>query len=252
MGVYIIIVVVGIITMFLCLTSFVVVDNRVKQKNDGHKRDETEEKSPDSLSGENLKVKLKRQAMFFKEKLKSLTWKEITILITATFLTGIACFYVQSFQLEWIAIIKVIVATECLMCAAVVDLYTKKIPNKIILAMLIIRFGLMVVEFVYMKEKFVISTVGSFIGLGISFIILILMSLLAKGGFGMGDVKLISALAFLGGIASVFYTVTFGMFVCLAVALILLVSRKKTLKDEIPFGPFIFIGYVISIVLGKF
>lgn len=68
----------------------------------------------------------------------------------------------------------------------------------------------------------------------------------------MGDVKLVAAMGYLSGIAASFYSFFFATVLCLIVTLVLLISKRKKLKDELPFGPFLYLGYVLAIILGKF
>lgn len=75
--------------------------------------------------------------------------------------------------------------------------------------------------------------------------------LITKGkGFGLGDVKLIGPLALLLGfpqnLVAVFLAFIFG-----AIAgIILIVSKKKTLKQVIPFGPFLILAAGVSQMIG--
>ncbi len=88
----------------------------------------------------------------------------------------------------------------------------------------------------------------------IYFGILLLIALAARGGFGMGDVKL----AFLLGTILAFRswdTLWSGIFLAFLigglVSLLLLITRKKGRKDAIPFGPPLIVGAWIAVVWGQ-
>lgn len=82
-------------------------------------------------------------------------------------------------------------------------------------------------------------------GAGIYFGILLVIALVARGGFGMGDVKLAVLLGLFLAFRS-WDTLWSGIFLAFliggAVSLILLITRRKGRKDAIPFGPPLIIG----------
>ena len=68
----------------------------------------------------------------------------------------------------------------------------------------------------------------------------------------MGDVKLLSSLGLMVGISSTLTTILFGMIVAATLGVLMILLKRKTRKDTIPFGPFIFVGFIISVALGVF
>lgn len=64
----------------------------------------------------------------------------------------------------------------------------------------------------------------------------------ARGAFGMGDVKLLVSVGLLLGPVLLLYAVVIGVFVAGVVILVLLATRRITLKTFIPYGPFLIIG----------
>lgn len=78
-----------------------------------------------------------------------------------------------------------------------------------------------------------------------------LLYLLKPQGIGFGDVKLSGAIGlFLGwqlGLLALFLAFTSGGLV----GAVLLLLKKKTLKDPIPFGPFLSAGAVVALLFGK-
>ena len=93
---------------------------------------------------------------------------------------------------------------------------------------------------------------GSVFGFAISFFVFFLMSILTKSGIGMGDVKLVSAMGCLIGLSGTFFSVFYGMVVCMFMAIGFIAFKKRKVKDKIAFAPFIYIGYLITMILGKF
>lgn len=124
-----------------------------------------------------------------------------------------------------------------------IDIEHKIIPNKIILIGLIAGAVFRVLMFNYGVWDYI---VGFFLGGGV----LLLISLLSGGGMGGGDIKLMALIGLFVGwkltISTLFIAVLLG-----AVGGIILIALKiKTRKDYIPFGPYISIACIISILYG--
>lgn len=167
-------------------------------------------------------------------------------------LAGVAAFFVYRYASGWFAIIKLLAMFVVFAAAAAVDFLIRKIPNQLVLAVLAIRVILFVPEIICQPKQWVQMVVGSVISVLAVFFVLLLLSRLSRGGLGMGDVKLITAQAFLCGVYSVINTLMFALVSCVIVAIILVLTSKKGMKDVIAFGPFLYIGYVISLFLGAF
>ena len=175
----------------------------------------------------------------------------------AVLLTGCLCYFVQSFTwggfgLNVIGKVKYSLTTLLLMAAAVTDFYTKKIPNMVSVLFLASGIVLLIWEFFCMRETFGLLLGSSLVGLIGGFLILFVMALVTRGGIGMGDVKLISTMSFVTGISCSFYTFFFSSILCAVFTIVFLLTKKKTMKDDMPFGPFIFISYILVIILGLF
>ena len=66
------------------------------------------------------------------------------------------------------------------------------------------------------------------------------------------DIKLLAALGLMGGVTIVGGTIFFAMLPCALVSAGLLITKKKTMREAIPFGPFLLIGYMLTIWILKF
>ncbi len=85
------------------------------------------------------------------------------------------------------------------------------------------------------------------------FTVLLLIALVARGGFGFGDVKLAFLLGlFLGylGWGRVFVGFFLAFLLGGLVSAVLLVAKIKGRKDAIPFGPYLIAGAYLGIVVG--
>ena len=126
------------------------------------------------------------------------------------------------------------------------------IPNKILLIMVAIRLFLLPVEYFVYPENFVNVLIDCAIGAVGCFVILAIISLLSKGGIGMGDVKLFTTLGLVTGLYCTFNTLLYGLVICALFSLLLMVSKRKKAKDKVPFAPFIFVGFLVTLILGSF
>ena len=134
-------------------------------------------------------------------------------------------------------------------CICITDLLLMIIPN---LCSIILIFGAaitIICEFIVDKEQAVMWLVNGMIAAISILIVLVIVSKLSHDGLGMGDVKLFSSFGLLCGIRAVCFTLLFAFLVCAVVSTGLLIMKKKQLQDSLPLGPFIWIGYGITIIL---
>ena len=95
---------------------------------------------------------------------------------------------------------------------------------------------------------------GGLIGGGI-FLLLALISLLVykQEGMGFGDIKLMTVLGLAFGIKGILVLTLIAFVIGAIVCITLLVSKKKSMKDYIPFGPYICLAaYVLMFVPAGF
>jgi prepilin signal peptidase PulO-like enzyme (type II secretory pathway) len=131
--------------------------------------------------------------------------------------------------------------------AAAYDFRLKLIPNVIPLALVFVRAGLFVVEFLCFADAaaHLISSIG---GCAVSFALLAVSAKLSKGGVGAGDVKLVSALGFACGFGFVLSVLLLALILCAATGGALLLLKKAGRKDSLPFAPFVWGGFVLLMV----
>lgn len=131
-----------------------------------------------------------------------------------------------------------------LIVVSFIDLKHYLIPNRILLFAL---FGGLTLN-IFARDLTLQSIILGFLSAGV---FLLLIALVSKGGMGGGDIKLAAVigiyLGWPGGIIAVFVA-------CLlagAAGMALLLVRVKSLKDAIPFGPFITLGTLITLFRGN-
>ncbi len=81
---------------------------------------------------------------------------------------------------------------------------------------------------------------------------MVLLYAATKGrGIGFGDVKFAGIIGFLMGLQSGFIALYVAFVTGGVVAIILLLTTKKGLKSEVPFGPFMVWGMIVSVLFGQ-
>lgn len=140
-------------------------------------------------------------------------------------------------------------AALMLLAAMMVDYRCHRIPNAVVLSGYAAGLLLLAVELVFQPENALRSLLAALIGASFCLVLLYLLARLTKEGVGMGDVKLLSVLGWLVGLVPALIALFLAMILCALAAVVLLLSKKKSRKDVLPLGPFLFLGYFILIIM---
>lgn len=178
--------------------------------------------------------------------------KRYLFTITLIVLYCCVCYQAQQYGATLTELASTMIPAIFLFCVAMIDEVICKIPNFLIGAMLAARLCMLLIEVICGEENCLNEFGVDVVAMTVFFLAGLLVSILTKRGFGMGDVKLVGALALWVGIAGTFYTTMLAMFYCMLASIGMLLFRKKGLKDAIPFGPFIYFGYLTAVWLGMF
>lgn len=92
--------------------------------------------------------------------------------------------------------------------------------------------------------------VSAAVGAAIGFALLLLIALVARGGMGWGDVKFAAFMGAATGLPLIFVALFCGIMLGGVTAVILLVSGRKGRKQAIPFGPFLALGTMATLLWG--
>ncbi len=133
---------------------------------------------------------------------------------------------------------------------AAVDLEKRIVPNKSILLLLALRLALFVPEALlypgYLGSFLLSSVVGAVLGMAVLF----LGNLICRNGMGAGDIKLFGVIGFYLGPDAVLSVMLGALFLAAVYSAGKLLGKKIHLKDEIPFVPFVFAGFIATALLG--
>jgi len=133
--------------------------------------------------------------------------------------------------------------------AAINDLQTKEIPNRLILSMLAVWLVMMSVQMLWDITYAIDVLVDSIIGFLIAGGMFLLVYIISRKGLGGGDVKFMAAAGLYLGYSAAIGAILYGTILAAVVGGSLLLLKKIKRKDTMPLAPFLFIGMVITTFL---
>lgn len=138
-----------------------------------------------------------------------------------------------------------------LMIAFVYDLKYYIIPDRITFSGIGVAFVWIITAFFlgYYTEMQVLSYIFS--ALGSSFFLFLIWFLSQGKAMGFGDVKLVFLLGLFLGWPLIIPGLFISFFLGALIGLILILFKKKKMKSEVPFGPFLIIGTYMSLAWGQ-
>ena len=149
-------------------------------------------------------------------------------------------------------LLRLVLLGTLLTAAAYIDALSHKIPNWIVLCTAAVFAGCTVLDFVLSGTDAVPMALNSVLAAAVFFVVFFLVRLASRGGAGYGDIKMITAAALILGIYGTFSFLLVSHVLAAVAAIALLVSKKATRKDGLPFGPFFYLGYLVTILTGMF
>lgn len=147
-----------------------------------------------------------------------------------------------------LAVIKLGLCYFAILAAAVIDAKLRIIPNFIPLTLIGARVLIFLYELIVLDGA-VQDVVGSVVGCLLCGLFLALGNKLSRGGIGGGDIKLLSCVGLLCGLYLVFTILVLALICCCVLSLPAMLSKKLTLRNSVPFGPFIYLGYALMCLL---
>lgn len=103
-------------------------------------------------------------------------------------------------------------------------------------------------DFMSLFNNFLLSAVAG--GLA-GALLLFLVAVASRGGMGWGDVVLAGLLGLMAGFPMVFVALFTGVITGGMVAAVLLISGRKKRREMLPFGPFLCLGGLVTLLWGR-
>ena len=131
----------------------------------------------------------------------------------------------------------------------VYDLKHYIIPDKIIYPAIFLAFAYSVYQFIIGNQPLVINNLLAATLAALFFLSIVLIS---KGRWmGLGDPKLVFFMGLLLGFPNILIALFMAFLIGAIIGIGLIIFKKKTLKSEVPFGPFLVTGTLIALFWGK-
>jgi len=135
-----------------------------------------------------------------------------------------------------------------LLIVSCIDIAHTIIPNAITLPGIVVGIG----TSLWLTPVGVGNAVlGVLVGGGLFLLIAVLsLAILQREGMGAGDIKLIAMIGALLGWHAVLVTIFLGAVLGALVGIVLMLLRRQGRKEPVPFGPFLAIGTLLTMVWG--
>ena len=130
-----------------------------------------------------------------------------------------------------------------------IDLKFKIIPNRLLLIGFIIRLLILGIEIIWQPEEAKRVLFHSGIGFLFGLLFLLFLSFISKHGIGYGDVKLFAWIGLCMGLADTYSIMFYSVLAAAVISLYLLFIKSRDKKTQIPFGPFVFVGVYMVLLL---
>ena len=112
--------------------------------------------------------------------------------------------------------------------------------------------GCTLLDFLFSGMDAVAMMVNGLVSAGVFFLVFFLVRMASHGGVGYGDIKMITAAALIFGVYGTFSFLLTSHVAAALVAIVLLICKKASRKDGLPFGPFFYLGYLATLLMGTF
>ena len=201
-----------------------------------------------------MRKKMDRPAEEGPEKLKNLTGSAKPVLIygivmwalTVGVSIWLVLFYIDNtalFTMKRVCLLSV------MWPVALTDLKSYRIPNIFALLGLIYWFIIFGVEFFIDPDQIWSTVLAELVACGVLLLAAFLCKLMIKGSIGLGDIKLLAIMGLMLGTDGIWGAIFMTLVISFFVSVFLLITKKKTRKDTIPFGPALVLGTYLSICL---
>lgn len=161
-------------------------------------------------------------------------------------ITGILFLFIFLIFDNFLFVCFLLIISSFLIIIFVYDLKHFIIPDSAIYSAIIITF---LYNIVFNSQFLVNNSIFAAIGAGLFFLAIFTLSMGRWMGFG--DVKTVFFMGLFLGFPAVIVALFFSFLIGAIIGIILIILKKKGLKSEVPFGPFLIIGTYIGLFLGN-
>lgn len=176
--------------------------------------------------------------------------RDMVVCLFASLLSGTAMILFIGYDYSVIRAVSLVILLSSLLVISKIDMLHKVIPNKILIALLLVKVLVMFVELCLYKESFAVLVMKALLGVFYGTVVFIVIRLFSKKSIGMGDIKLFAIIGLYIGNGSIIPALFVSSFIALIYGTIMLAKKAISKKDTMSFGPFIAAGTIIVMILG--
>jgi leader peptidase (prepilin peptidase)/N-methyltransferase len=133
----------------------------------------------------------------------------------------------------------------------IIDLEQSLILNKVVYPIMVVAFLLSLYPWPWFSEAIGMRVAYAALGGAIGFVIFLLIAVVSRGGMGWGDVKLAALIGLATGFPLVFLAIIMAAILGGIVAVALLAAKKRGRRQMIPFGPFLAVAAMVTLLWGS-
>ena len=131
--------------------------------------------------------------------------------------------------------------------ASVMDVKERRVPNKLVLAILGAWIAIMLPQLFYRTDEAIVMILDASLGAISAGVLFLLVYFVSRKGLGGGDVKLMTVMGLYFGLSNIMTVMLIGSVAAALAGLILISMKKIGLKDSIPLVPFLYVGMVVTV-----
>lgn len=177
---------------------------------------------------------------------------EFIILCIVTGINIVTAYYLSINSSSLLNQLKMSVSLICMSGVCVNDYREHRIPDVFPAITALSGMIFLMIGFITDGDNAIAYIASSALATVVTVVSLLIVNIIVHQGIGMGDIKILAAIALTGGVYVIIGTLFFGMVMSAVIALGLLILKKKKLDEGIPFGPFIYLGFVLTIILSLY
>lgn len=130
------------------------------------------------------------------------------------------------------------------------DAKEKIIPNRWLAYILVCRIVLFVAEIICFPDLWLENVTFTLFGGAVSGAVFLIAYVLSRHAIGMGDVKLFAVIGLCLGFRTTYLVMVMSLILSALYGTGMVLRKKKSMKDEIAFGPFIAAGTFVVLFIG--
>ena len=138
------------------------------------------------------------------------------------------------------------------MVLLVIDLEHGLILNKVVYPALVVALLISIFFSIFLPQLEIVPEIKqAAIGGGIGLVVFLLVAIVSRGGMGWGDVKLAALIGLVTGFPLIIVALLMGIILGGLVAGLLLALKIRKRKEAIPFGPFLSVATIVTLLWGS-